>query len=73
MEDSLDVIEKQVYDLCSVSSFFESRMVILPRESLTVFKGTDRAVFLDKREFTGSIYTQIFVIFMNMQMPVKIR
>ena len=35
MEDSLDVIEKQVYDLCSVSSFFESRMVILPRESLT--------------------------------------
>ena len=24
-----------------------------------VFKGTDRAVFLDKREFTGSIYTQI--------------
>ena len=25
----------QVYDLCSVSSFFESRMVILPRESLT--------------------------------------
>ena len=24
-----------------------------------VFKGTDRAVFLDKREFTGPIYTQI--------------
>ena len=24
-----------------------------------VFKGTDRAVFLDKREFIGSIYTQI--------------
>ena len=23
------------------------------------FKGTDRAVFLDKREFTGPIYTQI--------------
>ena len=24
-----------------------------------VFKGTDRAVFLDKREFTGPVYTQI--------------
>lgn len=24
-----------------------------------VFKGTDRAIFLDKREFTGPIYTQI--------------
>lgn len=24
-----------------------------------VFKGTDRSVFLDKREYTGSIYTQI--------------
>ena len=24
-----------------------------------VFKGIDRAVFLDKREFTGPIYTQI--------------
>ena len=24
-----------------------------------VFKGTDRAVFLDKREFIGPIYTQI--------------
>ena len=43
------------------------------KSQCAVFKGTDRAVFLDKREFTGSIYTQIFVIFMNMQMPVKIR
>nr|WP_182279596.1 hypothetical protein [Blautia obeum] len=25
----------------------------------TVFKETDRTVFLDKREFTGPIYTQI--------------
>ena len=28
-------------------------------ERQIVFKGTDRAVFLDKREFTGPIYTQI--------------
>ena len=27
-----------------------------------VFKGTDRAVFLDKREFTGPIYTQIDIV-----------
>ena len=34
-EDFVDDLCKQVYDLCSVSSLFESRMVILPRESLT--------------------------------------
>ena len=28
-------VKNLFYDLCSVSSFFESRMVILPRESLT--------------------------------------
>ena len=32
--------------------------VILQKDRL-YFKGTDRAVFLDKREFTGPIYTQI--------------
>ena len=32
--------------------------VILQKERL-YFNGTDRAVFLDKREFTGPIYTQI--------------
>ena len=29
------------------------------RKKAAVFKGTDRAVFLNKREFTGPIYTQI--------------
>ena len=33
--------------------------VILQKDRL-YFKGTDRAVFLDKREFTGPIYTQIY-------------
>ena len=32
--------------------------VILQKDRL-YFKGTDHAVFLDKREFTGPIYTQI--------------
>ena len=32
--------------------------VILQKDRL-YFKGTDRAVFFDKREFTGPIYTQI--------------
>ena len=31
--------------------------VILQKDRL-YFKGTDHAVFLDKREFTGPIYTQ---------------
>ena len=30
-----DALQKQFYDLCSVSSLFESKIVILPRESLT--------------------------------------
>ena len=29
------------------------------RKKAAVFKGTDRVVFLNKREFTGPIYTQI--------------
>ena len=32
--------------------------VILQKDRL-YFKGTDSAVFFDKREFTGPIYTQI--------------
>ena len=32
---NVQVTEKQFYDLWSVSSLFESRIVILPRESLT--------------------------------------
>lgn len=32
--------------------------VILQKDRL-YFKGTDHAVFLDKKEFTGPIYTQI--------------
>ena len=35
IDDEAQIIEKHFYDLCSVSSLFESRIVILPRESLT--------------------------------------
>ena len=35
------------------------QMFSFSKTQCAVFKGTDRAVFLDKREFTGPIYTQI--------------
>lgn len=35
------------------------RLFPFSKTQCAVFKGTDRAVFLDKREFTGPIYTQI--------------
>lgn len=41
-----------------------------------VFKGTDRAVFLDKQEYTGSLYFQIDVavsfVLRNIRLGVKI-
>ena len=48
MEDSLDVIEKQFYDLCSVSSLFESRMVILPREQIPYIDEPDGRAYYEE-------------------------
>lgn len=44
---------------CGMSVCQLESMNIQEKTQCAVFKGTDRAVFLDKREFTGPIYTQI--------------